>query len=106
MSYRAGGGRGNCGGQLWEQSSQVFEAIGTAVNQDHCNCKVWKMLLEGKIAVYRCEDVELVSGHGQQLAIGDALPPHIVNGKRLVTRYKRRQSGINALVEKNPHAAS
>ena len=33
-------------------------------------------------------------------------PSNIVNGKRLVTHYKRRQSGINALVEKNPHAAS
>ena len=64
------------------------------------------MLLKGKIAVYRYEDIKLASGHGQQFAVGDALPPHIMNSKRLVTRHKRRQSGINALVKKNPHAAS
>ncbi len=86
--------------QFRHQPTQIVQAIGWRLEEDHGYVELWKILLKGKISIDGHQYVELLLGQGQQCTVLGSSPTPLRDRNHLMSLDFLGQATVDAFVQK------
>jgi hypothetical protein len=85
--------------QLWDQGTEVYQAIGPSTQHDDGDGESREALLKRQVPIDGDERVELALCSRQEFTIGECRPPGLWNGCHVMSADVSGQAAVDALVQ-------